>query len=282
METQTQRSMEDIVVSGNLSELTMEQRTQHYLQVCEALGLDHRLHPLEYIHVDKQYGGRDLVLYVLRSGTDQLRKKNGIRITKLTKEITIDCVTFTAEAVDKDGQTDISTGAVSLTGKAGQARADAFMSAETKAKRRVTLSISGVGLLDESEVADMTNTRTVVPSNGGGIVFTPRDFSTPIVSAAPATEVTPAPVTPPLEKDPRINKYKLEVLQDGGMVTEVGLSIGHKWSRYVLMQCPGKHSVKEITPAEWQAILECLDGIFASIGAKGVVLHIEAALGRPK
>jgi len=39
-----------------------------------------------------------------------------------------------------------------VEGKRGQERADLCMKAETKAKRRLTLSLCGLGMLDESEV----------------------------------------------------------------------------------------------------------------------------------
>jgi len=51
-----------------------------------------------------------------------------------------------------------ATGAVDIKGLTGKNLANAFMKAETKAKRRVTLSICGLGFLDESEVEDMVPT----------------------------------------------------------------------------------------------------------------------------
>ena len=59
---------------------------------------------------------------------------------------------FTAYVKDKNGKEDSDIGAVSLIGLKGEAYANAIMKAATKSKRRVTLSISGLGLLDESEV----------------------------------------------------------------------------------------------------------------------------------
>ncbi len=58
----------------------------------------------------------------------------------------------TAMATDKTGRTDESIGAVPIDGMKGETRANAMMKAETKAKRRVTLSICGLGMLDETEV----------------------------------------------------------------------------------------------------------------------------------
>jgi hypothetical protein len=60
-----------------------------------------------------------------------------------------------------DGRTDESLGAVSLVGLEGEALANSLMKAETKAKRRVALSICGLGMLDETEVE-------AIPSGSGG------------------------------------------------------------------------------------------------------------------
>lgn len=59
---------------------------------------------------------------------------------------------MTARATDPAGRSDEAIGAVSVAGLRGDALANAIMKAETKAKRRVTLSIVGLGWLDESEI----------------------------------------------------------------------------------------------------------------------------------
>ena len=67
----------------------------------------------------------------------------------------------TAKATTKEGRIDASTGAVAIESLKGEARANAMMKAETKAKRRVTLSICGLGLMDETEVETTEGARTV-------------------------------------------------------------------------------------------------------------------------
>ena len=62
---------------------------------------------------------------------------------------------MTAYARDKEGREDSSTGAVSIASLKGEALANAIMKAETKSKRRVTLSLCGLGMLDETEVASV-------------------------------------------------------------------------------------------------------------------------------
>lgn len=289
------KTIDEIIITGDLSELSPEQKVEHYLQVCEALGLNHKLHPLEYMMADNQNGGRSLVLYVLRNGTDQLRKLHGIKITKLTKEITNDIAIFTAEATDKDGQTDISTGAVSLSGRSGQERANAIMAAETKAKRRVTLSISGVGLLDETEVADMNTAMTVV-TPGIGVSAAPPQVSTPAVNSNAGMECSPSAANPlgvgpsvqnPLGgepgavslRDPRIDVYKNEVLQSGGIQSKAGMSIGAKWVKFVTTYTNRK-TTRDLDSFDWTKLLDKLDEVRAKLGDKGVVLFIEETISK--
>jgi len=60
-----------------------------------------------------------------------------------------------------DGRSDESIGAVALGSLKGEAYANAIMKAETKAKRRVTLSVCGLGMLDENEVETIPDARPV-------------------------------------------------------------------------------------------------------------------------
>src|SRR5260370_32382559 len=80
-----------------------------------------------------------------------------------------------ARATMPDGRTDESLGAVSLAGLEGEALANALMKAETKAKRRVALSICGLGMLDETEVETLPSAR------GAGDPIAPRRLSPSVV-----------------------------------------------------------------------------------------------------
>jgi len=66
-----------------------------------------------------------------------------------------------AKARDKYGRSDESTGAVVIGNLKGEMKANAIMKAETKAKRRVTLSICGMGWADETEVQSIPGARPV-------------------------------------------------------------------------------------------------------------------------
>jgi hypothetical protein len=93
-----------------------------------------------------------LRLYALRDCTDQLRRLHGISIYIANRERMGDIYIMTARAKDRTGREDERTGAVALGTLKGNALANALMKCETKAKRRVTLSIAGLGWLDETEL----------------------------------------------------------------------------------------------------------------------------------
>ena len=96
----------------------------------------------------------------LKACTDQLREKHSISIVITNKEMVDDIYVVTAMATMPDGRTDTDDGAVSVSGLRGEAHANALMKTVTKAKRRVTLSISGLGMLDESEAETIPGART--------------------------------------------------------------------------------------------------------------------------
>jgi hypothetical protein len=95
------------------------------------------------------------VLYARRDAADQLRKINGISVEIVSQKVDGDMLTVHVRARDKTGRSDEDFGVVSIAGLRGEARANATLKCITKAKRRVTLSIAGLGFLDETEVEDI-------------------------------------------------------------------------------------------------------------------------------
>jgi hypothetical protein len=139
--------MERVLIMGDLAMLKPEERLNYYKAVCESVGLNPLTRPLEYITLNGK-----LTLYARRECTEQLRKIHKVSIVALDNQMVQDVYVVKAKAEDKTGRTDCSTGAVALGTLKGEALANGLMKAETKAKRRVTLSICGLGLLDESEI----------------------------------------------------------------------------------------------------------------------------------
>lgn len=156
IEKLSETAIERVIIGGDLSVLTPEQRLAYYLKVCESLGLNPATRPFEYLRLS----GR-LVLYARRDATDQLRKLHGVSIEITGRERIDDVYVVTARAISKDGRYDTAIGAVSVSGLKGEALANALMKAETKAKRRVTLSICGLGMLDETEAESIPDAVSV-------------------------------------------------------------------------------------------------------------------------
>jgi len=159
------QEIESVLIGGDLSKLTPEQRVNYYKAVCDSVGLNPLTRPFDYITLNGK-----LTLYAKKDATDQLRKRDGVSITKLEREVMNDICLVTAYAQTVT-RSDASTGAVSIKGLSGDALANAMMKAETKAKRRVTLSICGLGLLDETEIETVsTAVPTIVNVETGEIV----------------------------------------------------------------------------------------------------------------
>lgn len=149
--------LEQILVEGNLEKLTPGQRLDYYAATCQSLGLNPLTKPFAYIKLNGK-----LTLYPLRDATDQIRKVHQISVRITSREMLDESYVVTAWASMPDGRTDESTGVVSMSGLRGEAHSNALMKAETKAKRRVTLSIAGLGWVDESEVESIPQAQTNV------------------------------------------------------------------------------------------------------------------------
>ncbi len=139
--------IESVIVKGDLSKLTPAERSRYYMEVCKSVGLNPLTKPFEYITLNGK-----LTLYALRACTDQLRTIHGVSVEELAESEREGVFIVTAKVKNKEGRTDISKGAVTISGLKGEALANAMMKAETKAKRRATLSVCGLGFLDETEI----------------------------------------------------------------------------------------------------------------------------------
>lgn len=144
--------VENVIIKGGLSQLNPQQRSDYYMRVCQSIGINALTKPFDYLELKDGKGGKKLVLYARRDCTDQLRSIRGVSVRIVGREHSGDLYIVTARASMLDGREDESLGAVSTATLAGEDLANALMKAETKAKRRVTLSICGLGLLDETEV----------------------------------------------------------------------------------------------------------------------------------
>lgn len=155
MTTPTDSTLAALMIRGDTSILTPAQKVEYYTRLCQHLGLDPVTRPFEFVRMQ----GRE-VLYATRSCTDQLRLKHGVSITSMTREIVGGVLIVTATGRIGD-RTDSAIGALPIEGLRGEAYAVAVMKAETKAKRRLTLSLCGLGVVDESDVDSIPSAQRV-------------------------------------------------------------------------------------------------------------------------
>lgn len=148
--------VERLIATGDLSKLQPGERVSYYHKTCESLGLNPLTRPFEYITLNGK-----LTLYARKDATEQLRKLNQVSIERMESETIEGIYIVRAYAKTAEGRTDIGTGAVNITNLKGDALANAMMKAETKAKRRVTLSIVGLGWLDETEIETIPDAKVV-------------------------------------------------------------------------------------------------------------------------
>lgn len=148
--------IESLLATGDIGKMSSDQRVAYYRALCESTGLNPVAQPFEYLQLQGK-----TVLYAKRQATEQLRKLHNISVQIIQRETVGDIHSVIARATSPDGRCDESVGAVSIAGLKGEALSNAFMKAETKAKRRVTLSMCALGMLDESEVASVPNAKTV-------------------------------------------------------------------------------------------------------------------------
>lgn len=130
--------------TGDLKALQPRERVNMYLALCESIGLNPLSRPFEYISMKGK-----LVLYFKATGAEQLRVIHGVDVRIVSREMLDSFYIVTATATLPSGRTDEAQGIVVMDGLNKLDKANAMMKCETKAKRRVTLSILGMSFLED-------------------------------------------------------------------------------------------------------------------------------------
>lgn len=203
---------EKVLLGGDLAQLTPQERLAYYNAVCTSIGLNPLTRPFEYLILNEK-----MQLYARKDCTDQLRDLHGISVEIASREIIDGVIVVTARAKNMTERTDESIGAVPVVSEQGEwkssqsgkryfqgngtykqlgplERANAFMKAETKAKRRVTLSICGLGVLDESEIEGTDGKKLYHAEDGTEAEKTPAQIRELLLeNKQPISQPDPAP-----------------------------------------------------------------------------------------
>ena len=166
----SQAVVSDLVIKGDLSKLTAEQKIEYYNWLCKSLGLNPASKPFAVIRTKE---GKE-VMYALKDATEQLRKIYGVSVVEMTQSFQPDLCITKCRVKDSKGRYDVATGVTPFRQSlSAEEKANAIMKSETKAKRRATLSICGLGMLDESELDTMGNYESVPLAPPQGMLSSP-------------------------------------------------------------------------------------------------------------
>ena len=155
--------IESVVIGGDLSKLTPEQRVSYYKSVCDSIGLNPLTRPFDYITLNGK-----LTLYARKDATDQLRKIHDVSIDDVDIVENPTHFVVKVKGHDKTGRSDVEIGVVAKTDMQGNI-GNAQMKAVTKGKRRLTLSLCGLGMLDETEIESIPTAQIVDVTDEGVI-----------------------------------------------------------------------------------------------------------------
>lgn len=144
--------IESLVVNGDLSKLNASQKVALYRYRCQQVGLDPSAKPFDLLTLNGKQ-----VLYANAGCTQQLCSIHKLTTSITAREKVDDIYTVCARVASPDGRSSENMGAVPLANLKGDALANAFLKATTKAIRRTVLAHVGLGMLDETEVETIPN-----------------------------------------------------------------------------------------------------------------------------
>lgn len=254
--------IEKILITGDLKPLSPEARVQYYNAVCTSLGINPVTRPFDYIVLNGK-----LTLYANKTCAEQLRRLYGVSVVSLTSRNIEGVWLVEAKVQDATGRTDVSTGAVSIGNAKGENLANALMKAETKAKRRATLSLIGLGMLDETEIETIRDARRVRVDDSGEIVATngtERDYTGADVPAdRPSPDFRQSIIDDPLGVGEPVAVSK--VINSAQLKRLFTIATNNDWHkeevRYMIAlgEYGGYTSTKDVTTDHYDKIIAALE-----------------------
>lgn len=193
-------AVESALLKNDISKLTIAEKQQYYNAICESVGLNPLTKPFAFLNLQ----GRE-VFYATKDCSEQLRKIHGVSTQIVSQGVVDGLFEVHIKAIDKTGRTDEDFASIPVTNVRGNDLANIKMKCVTKAKRRVTLSICGLGVLDESEL-DTINPEFISPATNPQI----KNVKELVADAAVI-----APVQTSVEESPQIKDLSQFVCRIG-------------------------------------------------------------------
>lgn len=151
--------LDKIITTGDLSGLSAPQLSQYYMHKCVSMGLSPSSKPFDVLVLKGKK-----VLYPGRECAAQLNAIRGVSHKITSRWSENGCYFVSVIAYTPDGRETSNTGGVNINNLVGEDYCNAVMKAETKAKRRATLDLCGLGMIDETERPDATVETEFAPS----------------------------------------------------------------------------------------------------------------------
>lgn len=150
---------ESIVLRGDLSGLSEQQKKNYYLFRCRQVGLDPAAKPFDLLKLN----GKE-ILYANASASQQLCSIHKLSTQITHRERIDDIYVVSVRVTGCDGRVSENQGAVAIGNARGDALANGILKSTTKAIRRAVLAHCGLGMMDEMEVETIPGAQRVAPS----------------------------------------------------------------------------------------------------------------------
>lgn len=141
-----------VIAKGDLADLTPEQQLRYYLKICEQHKLNPYSKPFDLVETTDKQGRKKVTLYGNKECAAQLGTDREVSIYKIDESEENGFYKVIVYARLPNGRESIDIGVTPVRGLSGESYANALKRAVTQGKRRVTLSICGLGCPDESEI----------------------------------------------------------------------------------------------------------------------------------
>jgi hypothetical protein len=153
---EAQKLLNDVFLKGDISSLSDQDKIKYVGEFTTRLGLDPFTQPFMILKT----GGKQS-LYATKAAAEQLCRIHDVSISIMDKKIQSGLASVTARASMPHGRHADATGIVTVQGQSGDSLCNSLMKAETKAMRRATLRLLGLGMLDETEIETIPKAQTV-------------------------------------------------------------------------------------------------------------------------
>ena len=137
--------------NGSIQHLANNEKRELLAKICNSLGLNQYIMPFR---IYRNMEGHEFI-YATKECCAELRHLHNINVLTESHSIIDGMVIASVSGNNKYGRVDHEIGAIDINSLQGQDRANAVMWAMTKAKRRLTLSLAGLGVLADVETRDM-------------------------------------------------------------------------------------------------------------------------------